>query len=310
MKLLVLPIVLFFTINLNAQQPLIAIKGAVTDTIAFTLLQAIDIAQPYDKIYLPGGSYHLTDSIQKPVHIIGTGYNDLIQRLLPISMFPNNLLIGSQAAGIVIEGIRFNTSIVVRADNVSIRKCQIIGSVLSNKSYLSVIQSYVSTYLEAGHFAIISNTVINHLRYTYNSTLKNSIFDYAIFSHNHGNASGYNIDLTRNINCIFQNCVIRLTRGDGPTGWSGNVVMNSLYPQNDATFYGYFVNSQNNIFNLASNLALASSAPIQNIGIYHGDYPWKNGGQPVNPHIEQNNSFLDVQNEQFKLKVKVLAQTN
>lgn len=304
MKLLVLPIVLFFTISLNAQQPLIAIKGAVTDTIAFTLQQAITIAQPYDKIYLPGGTYIYTDSIQKPVHIIGTGYNDLIQRLLPISMFPNNLLIGSQAAGIILEGIRFNTSIVVRADNVSIRKCQIIGSVHSNKSYLAVNQSYVSTYLEAGNYAMIRNSVINHLRYSYNSTLKNSIFIYVLFSINN------TITVERNIDCIFQNCVIRWIQGNGTTGWSGNTLITSLNPQNDATFYGYFVNSQNNIFNLASNLALAASAPIQNIGIYHGDYPWKNGGQPVNPHIEQNNSFLDVQNEQFKLKVKVLPQTN
>ena len=52
-KLFSIVATLFITVTF-AQQKLIAIKGSTTDAIATTLDEAINIAQPNDKIYLQG----------------------------------------------------------------------------------------------------------------------------------------------------------------------------------------------------------------------------------------------------------------
>jgi hypothetical protein len=278
-----------------AQQPLIAVKGPETDAIATTLQQAIDLALPHDKIYLPGGNYQLTDSIQKPVHIIGTGYNETIPRLLPVSYLPNNILIGSQADGLILEGVKAN-SIIVRTNNVSIRKVH--AKIIDCKNNtLNVINTYVWETLNGGNNATIRNSIIQNVYFTHNSHVKNSIIIYSYFWGTSGAT-----------NNLFTDCVFR---GITNVTYGNNQLINCLHANSsDVTFNSYFNNSKNNVFDLTSDLSMSSTAPIQNTGIYHGESPWKEGGQPVNPHIEQNNSFLDVQTEQFKLRIKVIPQTN
>ncbi len=317
MKLLVLPIVLFFTIGLNAQQPLIAIKGVVTDTIAFTLQQAIDIAQPNDKIYLPGGIYSLTDSIQKNVHIIGTGYNDLIERLLPVSTFIGDILIGSDAQGLILEGIRTNNTIRVRTNNVIVRRC--FAAINAGGNNHNFINCVIHGTFHGGNYSNINNCVIETIgqivntgNFTNVATNFCQFYNTVVLGIIWGGGS-----LQGNcVNSTFYNCVIfgfKVNNSVAQVNCNlifGNQMISTLCANgNGGTLNSYFYNNQG-ATNLLSDFTLSSSAPIQNIGIYHGNFPWKDGGQPINPHIIENNSFLDVQNEEFKLRVKVVPQTN
>lgn len=62
-KLFTLFTLLFITATF-AQQRLIAVKGTVTDAIAYNLTEAIGLAQPGDKIYYPGGYFSYTPAIE------------------------------------------------------------------------------------------------------------------------------------------------------------------------------------------------------------------------------------------------------
>ncbi|MCH8555035.1 MAG: hypothetical protein LAT76_07750 [Schleiferiaceae bacterium] len=289
---------LLFICTSKAQQPLIAIKGAVTDTIATTLQQAIDLAQPNDKIYLPGGTYTLTDSIQKPVHIIGTGYNHLIDRLLPISNFVGGILIGNQADGLILEGVRSNGAIMVRANDVTLRKVY-APTVNANKTNLLVIQSiFHGSNSVFGFNANISNCLINEASGSQSSDFINCVI--GLFRIN-GQSTNHNSIVTNSILGVVWNCSI---------SYNNNSVFNSsCVGYNTPDFMNCF-NGYISFSDLNSDFSLSPSAPIQGIGIYHGNYPWKDGGQPINPHILENNSFLDIQSEEFKLRVIVVPQTN
>jgi hypothetical protein len=282
-----------------AQQKLIAIKGTTTDAIATTLEQAISIAQPNDKIYLPGGTYTLNDSIQKPVHIIGTGYNDLIERQLPITIFAGDIKIGSQSNGLILEGIKCNNEIKVRANNVTLKKIY-APAVNANKNNLIVIQSIFSN--EHPNYFGSNATVFSSIIYRCHSAYLSTFVNCVIFG-----IVQCNIYVS---NTLFQNCIIHNWNSSDCLTYCGNISTNTMCAGNNSTTFSNYFNGYTSFSDLNSNFSLSPSAPIQNIGIYHGTYPWKNGGQPINPHITANNSFLDVQNEQFKLKVKVIPQTN
>lgn len=286
---------LLFTVTF-AQQQLIAIKGTTTDAIATTLEEAINIAQPNDKIYLPGGNYTLNDSIQKPLHIIGTGYNHLIPRATPITTITSVLKIGSQASGAILEGVKLTNNIYCASNNISFKNIyQSIDNMIrfyiksgkENILFSNCIIRWIHPY--SGENLVnfnINNSIINTIFYLNNSTIKNSIV--GIISNSN------NLDI---YNSLIANLQL------------SNLV--NLYNSVFTLYSSYFSNANLSDFTIINNnFTLTSSCPIQNIGVYFGQYPWKDGGQPINPHIEENNSFLDVQNEQFKLKVKVVPQTN
>lgn len=311
MKLLVLPIVLFITIGLNAQQPLIAIKGSVTDTIAFTLQQAIDIAQPNDKIYLPGGTYSLTDSIQKNVHIIGTGFDHQIERLLPVTIFTNNILIGSQSNGLIIEGVKINNDLRIFSYNVSVKRCLIMNNLILGSNNITIINVFVANKLTGANPTtgvnynsfniIVSNSLFCGIDFINNSTINNSIIG-PHFGTTAAVRSCHNLIIT---NTILSSLSIQTNPNFNH--YSSNIVFQNSF-QNTGFFNNFSLSIPLSYFN--SDFSLIVSPETSNIGVYHGDFPWKDGGQPINPHILENNSFLDVQNEEFKLRVKVVPQTN
>ena len=291
---------LLFTVSF-AQQKLIAIKGTTTDAIATTLEEAINITQPNDKIYLPGGNYTLNDSLQKPLHIIGTGYNHLIPRATPITVFTSELKIGSQASGAVIEGVKLADAFYCSSDNITFKKVfseNTIGSAYPFHDY--VLKNNIKNLR-------ITNSIINHRLELFNGVyeIANFAFENSIIalivtiSH-----SSFKNCYVKSIAYSYYSLIINSIY-DG-YGFDNSNITNSFVLTNNGQFAMY----DNNIGNLNNDYHLSPTAPIQNIGIYYGDYPWKDGGQPINPHILENNSFLDVQNEQFKLKVKVVPQTN
>lgn len=326
-KLLTLLTISFIT-STFAQQKLIAIKGTVTDTIANTLSQAIDIAQPGDKIYLPGGYFSHTPAIEKEVYIIGTGFQDG-QNVTGKTTINGNLTLGIGANGSTFEGFYltdwFTQTGSTVSDNITIKRCNMLGtypavySQYNNSSFINCVVretlhlgwSNGGTY---GQQNVIENSFVPRLYRAQYSTIKKCII------------SGYidecdNVTVQNNIfgkpndcyliwlsgNITFENNIIPQTCLSG----FGDGVISELNSIGFGTINTLFVNATDFSFNPLYNFHLLSPfSGTSTAGIYGGSNSWKDGSLPIIPNIEQNSSYLDVQAGQFKLNVKVVPQTH
>lgn len=334
-----------FTLAAFAQQKLIAIKGVTTDAIATTLTEAINIAQPGDKIYLPGGNFDYTGNIDKPIHIIGIGFQNGLH-VDGNSIINGDLVLDHNANNSIFEGFYLSgyirAGVDVTANNINIKRCnflgiagngnfnftwtncQIINCVVRETLRFNFYSGIVDSYLNN---SLISNSFINTVFGLRNSTIKNcivasnfsingcnnlTIFN-NIFSYYSGSGVGGTVTVNSS-NLTFANNVFYL----GNSSTIGDGVLSNLNPMYyNSSASEVFTNATDFIFNPTFDFQLLSTFAGNNagddgtdVGIYGGQYPWKNGSLPISPSIEQNNSFLDVQNEQFKLRVKVVPQTN
>lgn len=326
-----------------AQQKLIAIKGTTTDAIATTLDEAINIAQPNDKIYLPGGNFEFTGSLEKPIHIIGIGFQNGLH-VDGNTVINGNIIINSAGSNSIFEGFHltgyFQCGVEANCNNLLIKRCNFSGIYGSGNFAFSwtncqIVNSVVRETLRFGFYGYpsvdiypnncsikncfikrisnLTNSIVSNCIFVSassvigcsNSTFKNNIFaSYDYFNNAYGNAISYG---SNGIN--FINNAVAAGLGDGVISDLNNIVINNT---NEV-----FVNATDFFFNPNFDFQLLSTFAGNNagddgtdVGIYGGQYPWKNGSLPISPNIEQNNSFLDVQNEQFKLRVKVVPQTN
>ncbi|WP_298153741.1 right-handed parallel beta-helix repeat-containing protein [Flavobacterium sp.] len=331
--------------NITAQQKLIAIKGAATDAITTTLNDAIAIAQPGDKIYLPGGNFEYTGSLEKPVHIIGIGFQNGLH-VDGNTIINGDFILNSEGSNSIFEGFYlsgyFRCGTQVTANNIVIKKCNFNGIAGSGNFDFSWTNCQItncvarenlrfnfSPYWAGGYLnnSVISNSFIYTVFGLQNSIIKNCIV-------------GSNFSINSCINLTLKNCIFSYYSGSGVGGTvttsSANLTFNNnvFYSGNSSTlgdgvlsnlsplYYSssateVFVNAADFTFNPTFDFQLLPTFEGNNsgddgtdIGIYGGQYPWKNGSLPISPNIEQNSSFLDVQNEQFKLRVKVVPQTN
>ncbi len=318
-----------------AQQKLIAIKGTTTDAIATTLTEAITLAQPNDKIYLPGGNFDFTGIIDKPIHIIGVGFQNGLN-IDGTTQINGDLTINANGNNSTFEGFylsgnficltngevnnllfkRLNISGVGGINYFGWTNCVFVNCVVrstldfssSNNSTNIVISNSFINRVSRLQNSLINNCIVgssNSIISCSNSTIKNCIFSgFDIYNNTNGNAISYG---SSGLN--FYNNAVAASLGEGVISDLNTIIINNISE--------VFVNASNYIFNPTFDTQLLSSFAGNNagddgtdVGIYGGQYPWKNGSLPISPNIEQNNSFLDVQNEQFKLRVKVVPQTN
>ncbi|RAR51061.1 right-handed parallel beta-helix repeat-containing protein [Flavobacterium lacus] len=327
MKKLITLLTILFISSTFAQQRLIAIKGAVTDTIANTLEQAIEIAQTGDKIYLPGGYFTHTPVITKQVHIIGTGFQDG-QNVTGKTTISGNLTLGAGANGSTFEGFYLTEYFIptVAIENITIKRCNMLGvppyySTINNSYFINCVvreNLHLGTY-ELGQGNYVLNSIVPYIAYTKNSTIKNCIISNSIGALDNvtvqDNIFGKTSDcllLSVSSNITFVNNIIPQTC---LTGYSDSGIISEANLIGFGTINTLFVNATDFSFNPLFNFQLlpsilATSPNAASCGIFSGDYPWKVGSLPIIPNIEQNNSYLDAQNQTFKLNVKVVPQTH
>lgn len=328
MKTILLTFTFLLLGNLSfAQLKLIAIKGAITDTIATTLADAIALAQPNDKIYLPGGYFSYAGVLEKPLHIIGTGFQDgmnVFGRTVINGDFSlNDLSNGSVFEGFYLAGnfVGYNvSSITIKrcnfngiTENGTWNNCHFVNCVGRGNIYLgqgfvgngvsNLIENSIIYYVAYAQYSTFSNCIIENVHASDNVLLKNNVLyrsDCEILS--------ISTNVIMNNNLVLSGCI--------GTGYNGGILSES----NTIGFNSIadvFVSAASFVFNPTYNFQLLAASPGNNagtdgtnIGIFGGNYPWKVGSLPINPNIEQNNSYLDVLNEEFKLNVKVVPQTN
>lgn len=280
-----------------AQEKLISVKGATTDAIAKTLKEAINIAKPGDKIYLPGGNNFVLDTLKKKVHIIGTGYNHLIERGTFVTMIKTPVRIEATASGSSFTGLEFVKGIkLIKANNIKFNKVYmngINGYDNISKTYanhITIIHSYSRNDVHDLRNVNIINSVIYRFYNSRDITAVNTIF----------NSNNVNYD------SVYKNC---LFPGKINSYKSHNRLISNCEKYESTTFVG---GRNLSFFNIGYDLHIHKDSPLfgKNLGIYNGENPWKEGGQPRTPHIIYNKSTLDVQNNQFNIRVKVLPQKN
>lgn len=331
MKTILLTFTFLLLGNLSfAQLKLIAIKGATTDTIATTLADAITLAQPNDKIYLPGGYFSYAGVLEKPLHIIGTGFQDGMN-VFGRTTISGNFNMSNLANGSVFEGLymsewfysgvsmsnitykRCDMRGVLNANYVGWSNCQVVNCVVREVLFMgyltygqnNLIENSIITNLNHAQYSTVSNCIIQNIHNCDNILVKNNILSAPACGDVYYSTSG---NIIMNNNMILSSCV--------GSGYSGGILSES----NTIGFNSIadvFVSAASFVFNPTYNFQLLAASPGNNagtdgtdIGIFGGNYPWKVGSLPINPNIEQNNSYLDVLNEEFKLNVKVVPQTN
>jgi hypothetical protein len=324
----------FIISSIFAQQKLIAVKGTVTDAIATTLDQAITLAQPGDIIYLPGGFYGYAAPIEKKVHIIGTGFQDG-QNVMGRTAINGSLTLGGGANGSIFEGLYliewFTQTGSCTSDNITVKRCSMKGTYpVYNSSYINshFINCAVRETLHLGeHWTtmgqnnFIQNCIITNWVYRTNaSTIENCLLlgilectntfvKKNIFYRNDASCEVFSSStgLVLENNLFKANC------------YSGYILNSTISTESGTTTYSelsdVFVNVPvTTFFNFNPTYDYHLKSPFTttpaNVGIYAGDFPWKDGSLPIIPNIEKNESYLDVQNGVFKLKVKVVPQTH
>jgi hypothetical protein len=320
-------ILLLFAGQTEAQN-LIAVQNGGAPTFYTKLDTAIVHASDGDTLYLSGGAYSLTCdvySINKRIHIVGAGFRPdtsfvtslTFIKILSQYAYPY-FLVESGASGGSINGVQLDGSIEFNSSdcvtNFEIRNCLLYYIRLNNSKNNLIIGNSLS-FIYGGE----SNYILNNIM-DYHNSIKNGIIKNNIFM-----SSGQPI-LLSSFGCIFENNIFlnqsfeydsydnqfynNLFIISDPFSGYSNIGFNNIFNQTNI-----FLNQSRPYFSFSDDYHLLSTSPGKNagkdgtdIGIYGGQYPWKDG-KPFNPHFQKaiishntdNNGNLNVQ-------IKVAAQ--
>jgi len=322
-------------------QNLIAVQNGGEPKFYTELDLAITNAQNGDTVYLPGGTFSLTVTIDKRLHIIGVGFNPDSKVTLPTILNGNFSLISGASSGSLtgvrcISAIRFAESITnytverVKSPRINfeqnessynIFKESIIGDI--NNSNKIKYNMYLNNIIE-GQIGNLTNNAGPSEYCTY----KNNLFLYRGFFDS--NTSSTSTSIINVSNSLFENNIIM---GDSIFFWtdyvhtfsySSNTFNNNLFvdifiPSDSYPCYKNLVKqTPNSIFvnEAGKDYHLQPNCPGKNagkdgtdIGIYGGTFPWKEGSIPFNPHFQQVQvSPKTDTNGNLNVNIKVAAQ--
>src|ERR1039458_328090 len=218
----------------NAQN-LIAVQHGGTNTFYSTLDSAIAMANSGDNIYLPGGSFTITNPIDKEVHIYGTGHNPDSTLATHQTTIQGNIVLITGASNSSFTGL-MNSNFWCGTnasnedvDNIKITRCN--GSIyLSGYSTNWLVTECVLGNIQGNSYASVyaqSNSFFNNFINSEASNLgPNNIFRNNIFLSDYGVLDG-------DTSCIFENNIF----------YGGFVVTYYQHPPNL-----YYCTFNNNLF--------------------------------------------------------------
>jgi hypothetical protein len=326
---------IYLTIQLFAQTPQIAlVKPNGVTTIHTTLQAAYDAAEDDDYIYLPGGTFTLSNTIIKSIHIIGAGSNQDSTVTTGMSRI-NTLSIGTGSDGGSIEGVYFLFQVPGNCNNGSIDFIEPVSNYKITNCFLekgisftglvtntiirnNVIKSSGCGSLWSSLKGNITNSLIanNLIISTIGIILEANQFDNNIFFFNQ---QFYQLNLPNSCsyrNNIFQSTIstnnsILKNNVNASVSGSNNIINNNIWENfsdiflNSATYY----DPQNNYHIKPTSLCKNSGHDGTDRGIYGGLFPWVEGSVPSNPHIYFKQ--VDSQtNESGQLQIHFKVRTN
>ena len=338
---LVLISLLFLFAAQAIAQNLIAVQNGNTPRFFQQVDDAIVNAVDGDTLYIPGGSWNLTQHINKRLHLIGVGhYPDSTKATFPTKI-NSQFILDSGASNGSITGINILGQLVVQTDvnYYTVKRCRISGVFIytksSNFSFMENVLdggSLVANNVVASNFTFFNNIISVNFSYSFdnaNFSCINSIFKNNIFLLNSYCSWGSCTFSVAAYFSLFENNVFLNTGSLGGVYYStlrNNIFVegfsfdnttkvgsNNLFGQPQA---GIFVNQSGNTFDYSHDYHLQPNSPGKNagtdgtdIGIYGGMFPWKEGSIPSNPHFQsiQIAPKTDT-NGNLNVKIKVAAQ--
>lgn len=257
--------------------------------------------QDGDTLYLdPGSTLTATQNVTKRVTIIGNGYFSDLQQPYPYASINGTVYL--KAAGCKIEGVFINSSCTVYANNVTIERCRIGNSIISNGSncqYATIrdcmingsIRGNGATSTSSMSWTIESNIIQWAIQDLYSASIRyNYIYYHGSYSNSHCFYNIHNSTITNNIG----------VRKSGSYSIIGSDFVNNAYHHNlistaEDTAYPnntYFETTDESvIFTMTGpndqKYMLCENSPAKgcaddggNCGPYDGPYPYIPGGMP------------------------------
>ncbi|MCF8245972.1 MAG: hypothetical protein K9J37_14945 [Saprospiraceae bacterium] len=172
MKKLFLFSLALFSLNALGAQSLIAVHHEGQSSFFTDLPPAIDAALDGDTVYLPGGGFQ-SAFLDKPIHLVGVGYNPDSTLATSRTVVPVILLDGADGASV--QGVYINSTLTLgNVERVTISRCFIAYGIqaIENANNLIISENVIGSY-------DVSSTGGNpHSIYAafHNSLLSNNIF--------------------------------------------------------------------------------------------------------------------------------------
>lgn len=287
-----------------------------------------------DTIYLPGGAFTAPATLDKQLFIIGAGVHPDSTTATYPTVITNSFILGDNADNIHIEGIEFpsfNVSNNVAVNGFLIRRCKInttcsFSGDLSNPStggaFIGniIIGAINSHNLTNSIFA--NNLFQNYINASHSNSYENNVFIRV------GNTTTYIFENCNNntiANNVFVNNTIYLVAG------IGNIIQNNLIEYSSPSFgtvpvlignyinvphADILVNQTGTNLDFTHDYHLVSPATYlgadgTEVGIYGGNFTFKDGLVPMNPHIRSANisSTTNAAGE-LQIEIEVGAQDN
>lgn len=301
-------IFLFFTFSNNSYSKILTVDNNYPKIGDFSTLQeAHDAASNGDTLYVfPSLANYSAISIQKKLHIIGSGFQSLQQGIRP-TLAEGTFEFSEFSNGSSLSSFGGNFNVIINADNVKILRNK-LKSVKVNSGHAGIIikqnflhdnNSYYLIDIEDYNEVFIANNIIkNH-----------SIIWYSIAANN---GKGIKANQTSNTSVIIHNIIdlVGTTWSNGyevamDVGTSNTIAYNNIILIGpiigiQTEFYNnlvspnlesVFINYRENDYHLKSDSpAKGSGYNGEDMGIYGGEFPFVDGGYPSIPSIY----FLDV----------------
>lgn len=272
---------------------------------------AYNASLPGDTIYLSGGGFTAPASFDKGLIIFGVGHYSEYTADKTKTIISNRVNLSENADGFRIEGVEIADNIYFDADkgidNVLIRYCTILYDIIVQgtsgtdpSNNLTVVNCVINREIVLNNAvnAVIKNSIIvDQIRNSYGNSIANNIimFNYtgsgtSYSIHGDNNICNNNIFLQSGYKCVYgtanqlnNNLFVNATPGLGSSpASSGNytgIAHETIFLDQSGYVFSY-----GHDYHLQSPEAYPGVDGSQ-VGIYGGDFIYKEGAIPSNPHI-------------------------
>lgn len=233
-------VALLMTISSKAQQISVVSSGGSTSLYG-TLQEAIEGAEDGSVIYLPGGSFAISNDVKitKKLTIIGIGHKGNTDNVDGNTIISGNIYFNEGSSGSAVMGCYITSDLYIGDDgsavnDVLIRYCNLYSVYVKNANCINTIvnQNYIRS---GGSFSDTAGEITNNVIYSYIGSVNGGIISNNII----GSRLGYNRNvgyvnnstITNNIFLAKNNTSLFGIHGSNNTV-SGNMAFQSL-PQDE-----------------------------------------------------------------------------
>jgi hypothetical protein len=322
--------------SLSYSQVRVALHHVGTTTIfggTTPFIDAYNASVDGDTIYLPGSQFNPPTLFDKRLAVFGAGIHTDSTLATNRTIVDGTFNIGSNADKSHLEGIYFNGVVSFAAnqsiDSIYLRRnymnsLSITGTNPANRSNgVKVTENFIGGAINLQNCTNVE--VQNNVFYGLNNVSSNGWFanniitgqtmtytfnsvSESLFENNIINSSIYSYGITA-VNCTFlKNAFVNDPTSQLNNNWSGNYV--------NITWPPFFMNYQSSAIFSTANYHLSDPASYQGttgnqIGVYGGVSPMKEGVVPFNPHISTKTIAPQTDsNGDLNINITVGAQEN